>query len=101
MNALSLPTDGLFPAQPSRCTVGKGVSDLWAPIGWYPDPDRRKRLPSRKIASKRCQGGVKGALRTVGSWSQQRNALMPGGERPRETAHVQTIIEEKRERGDI
>ena len=60
--------------------------------------DRRKRLPQSQDSIEALPlGGVRGALRTVGS-GVKRNALMPGGERPRETAHVQTIIEEKRKR---
>ena len=55
--------------------------------------DRRKRLPQSQDSIEALPlGGLKG--HTVGS----RVKKPWGGERPRKTAHVQTIIEEKRKR---
>jgi len=54
----------LFTAQ-CCCTVEKGVSALWAPIGWYPDPDRRKRPASSCLSDgieAVATGGVKVGL---------------------------------------
>ena len=36
---------GYLRRSPCRPTVGKRVSTHWAPIGWYLDRARRKRLP--------------------------------------------------------
>ncbi|KAH9963086.1 hypothetical protein BGW80DRAFT_853916 [Lactifluus volemus] len=80
---LSCRRKGLFKARLYRSTVGKRVSTHWAPIGWYLDRARRKRLPQvaryhRSVAT----GGVRGALRMVGCGVNV-DAGGAGPERPR------------------
>lgn len=100
MGTLFCRRNGLFPAQAYRGE--RRISPLGTNRVVSRSIDRRKRLPQSQDGIEALPpGGVKGALRTVGSGVNNTKALMPGGDRPRETAHVQDNHSGKRERGDI
>jgi hypothetical protein len=57
--------------------------------------DGRKRLPQSQDSIEALPlKGLKGRC-VLSAVESKEMALMPGGERPRETAHVQTIIEKE------